>query len=133
MEVTEYKHLCITLDKFDILQIDENAISESIRRTYYSLSECGGHSEFLNPNASFKMYSSVVLPPGLFGSELWSHISNHSLHKLEIVHRFCLKHIQGVRRRTKTDIATRMIAPYPLEMSWDTLSVNQKVCCKIQI
>ena len=69
----------------------------------------------LNPSISIRVYKTVVILKALYGSELWSSMTPADFGKLEHSHRFCLKHMQGLPRRTPTNITLSAINVVPME------------------
>jgi hypothetical protein len=69
--------------------------------------------------SAIKLYKSIVLPRGLYGAELWSELSKIEVNKLERAHRFCLKYIQHLPKRTKTVIVQCMVNVYAMETYLD--------------
>ena len=47
-----------------------------------------------------RIYESVVLPRALYGSELWSNLSQNDIMLLERSHRLCIKTMQNMDRNT---------------------------------
>ena len=64
---------------------------------------------------AIKLYKTIVPPRSLYGAELWFKITNDQLKKLERAHRFCLKIIQAMPKRTKTCIVQCMVNVFSLE------------------
>ena len=73
----------------------------------------------LNPSISIRVYKTVVIPKALYGSELWSSMTPADLRKLEHSHRFCLKHMQGLLRRTSTNFTLSANNAVPTETVFD--------------
>jgi hypothetical protein len=57
---------------------------------------------------AIKLYKSIVLPRCLYGTELLYNISKPDVTKLQVAHRFSLKHIQSFPKRTSSVIVERM-------------------------
>ena len=108
-----YTHLGIACSKH--LSLKEN-ISEScdkLRKTFYSTVNCRGRNS-LNPLTSKRIYESVVLPRALYGSEVWSGVTDTQLLPLERTHRQCIKLIQSAPKHTRTDIALSTLKMFPI-------------------
>ena len=67
------------------------------------------------PSVSIKLYTTIVLPSYLFGCELWNSLKESDIRRLEMIHRYCLKRMQGFRIRTRTDIALGMLGILDME------------------
>jgi len=78
----------------------------------------------LNPSISIKVYETVVIPNALYGSEIWSSMTPADLRKLEHSHRFCLKHMQGLPRRTPTNFTLSPFNAIPMETVIDHKKMN---------
>lgn len=68
-----------------------------------------------------KIYMSAVLPCDLYGSKLWTGLSNINLLKLERALRFCLKHTQHIPKHTKTDVCLSLIGSMPFAFEIDKM------------
>ena len=86
-----------------------------MRATFYGLIKDGLHKNGLNPLTSAKIYNSIVLPRALFGSELLQSLSNRDRMSLEKSHRLCLKQMQGLQSRSRTDIVLGLLGILPIE------------------
>jgi len=64
---------------------------------------------------SIKVCKTVVVPNALYGSELWSSMIPAYLRKLEHFLSFCLKHMQGLPRRTPTNFTLSAINAVPIK------------------
>ena len=71
----------------------------------------------LNPSISVRVYETGVIPKALYGSEFWSSMTPADLKELEHSHRFCLKHMQGLPRRTPTNITLSAVNAVPMKTS----------------
>ncbi|XP_052811156.1 uncharacterized protein LOC128238888 [Mya arenaria] len=114
-ESDSYNHLGILCNKQ--LNINEN-ISESchkLRKTFFSVTNCGIGKNGLNPITSIRIYETKVLSAALYGSELWSGVTSNQLLPLERIHRQCIKWIQGVPKESRTDIALSCLGIQPIQ------------------
>ena len=84
------------------------------RGTYMSLCGAGVRPSGLNPLTSTKLYKSIVLPRALYGSELWSTITNENTLKLERMHRLCSKVTQNLATRTRSDMVSATLGLFPI-------------------
>ncbi len=100
---SSYKHLGLLQTKQLKSPGDIVTVVNNVRSTFLGLSNVGVHSDGLNPITSLKLYKSIVLPRALFGCELWNAICVTNMRKLETIHHFCLKYMQGFRNRTRSD------------------------------
>ena len=93
----------------DMRSTDRTINASKKRVSFMSIIGVGSHHDQLNPIASKKIYSSICLPRALFGCELWGILSKTEYRILEKTHRFCIKYLQGLPRRTRTDVCTAML------------------------
>ena len=114
-----YKHLGIYLNKY--LSIDDNIkeAASKIKGTFLSLVNSGIHDGGLNPITSKHIHKSVVLPKALYGCELWYAIQPKHVELLEKSHRFCVKFMQSLPRRTSTDVALSLLNIDTIEVEID--------------
>ena len=126
-----YKHLRIHCNKY--LSLDENMKSATIKlkSTLLSLGNCGVHEEGLNPITSKHIYKTIVLPKALYGCEIWDNLSIKHLDMLEMAHRFCVKYLQSLPKRTNTDLALSLINLQNIEHEIDyrKLMFLRQLCC----
>ncbi|MEW8150680.1 MAG: reverse transcriptase family protein [Candidatus Thiodiazotropha endolucinida] len=126
-----YKHLGIHCNKY--LSLDENVKSAIIKlkSTLLSLGNCGVHEEGLNPITSKHIYKTIVLPKALYGCEIWDNLSTKHLNMLEMAHRFCVKYLQSLPKRTNTDLALSLINLQNIEHEIDyrKLMFLRQLCC----
>ena len=108
-DTNEWIHLGLNQNKLTNSTFDIGETVDKIRRTYFGIAECGAHDQYCCPTVSVKLYKSIVLPRCLYGSELWNSLSKTEICKLEVIHRYCVKRIQGFHIRTRTDIALGML------------------------
>ena len=70
-------------------------------------------------HTSKHIYKSVVLPKALYGCELWYAIQPKYVELLEKSHRFCVKFMQSLQRRTSTDVALSLLNIDSIEVEID--------------
>lgn len=130
-EETQYKHLGIYCNKY--MSIDENVKSavSKLKGTLLSLTNCGIYEGGLNPLTSKHIYRSIVLPKALYGCELWNNLSHKHLNMLERAHRFCVKYMQSLPKRTNTDLALSLLNLHDIEYEIDyrKLIFFRQLCC----
>mgnify|MGYP000096070276 CR=1 FL=1 len=80
----------------------DNACSK-LRGTMLSLLNNGINPDTNNPLTLRTLYYSCVIPKALYGSELWSCLSNSDMLRLERSHRCCVKFAHSYRQSTDTD------------------------------
>ena len=94
-----------------ILQSDLKSIERTLnactilRSTFMSIVGVGAQAHFMHPISAKKLYLSICLPIALYGCELWYQMSKTDENMLEKTHRFCVKYLQGFKRRTRTVIS----------------------------
>ena len=130
-EDTQYKHLGIYCNKY--LSLDENVKSavSKLKGTLLSMANCGIYEAGLNPLTSKHIYRTIVLQKALYGCELWDNLSHKHLYMLERAHRFCVKYMQSLPRRTNTDLALSLLNLYNIEREIDyrKLMFFRQLCC----
>ena len=104
-EGTEYKHLGIVFNKDAKLKQNVTESASSIRKLFFGLVSCGFSELDLHALTLKRIYESVVLPRALYGSELWSNLSQNDIMVLERSHRLCVKTMQNMDRNTRTCVA----------------------------
>ena len=77
------------------------------RNAYFAIVGMG--SQTLNPLTVTSLYSKVVVPTVLYGCEMWNNLSKKDLCNLQIFQHFVVKHIQGMHRRTRSDMCETML------------------------
>ena len=82
---------------------------QKARDALFGLTECGVHSNGLNPITAAKLYTIIVLPRAFFACELWNTITVSDMRHLETTHHFCLKRIQNLPRLTRSDMVKGML------------------------
>ena len=98
------------------------AISESkhkLRKTFFTTINCGIYENGLHPLSALHLYKTIVLPKALYGCELWSSLTSEHILMLEIAHRFCIKYIQNISNRSRTDVALNLLGLLPIEAEID--------------
>ena len=76
---------------------------------------CGLSQFSLNPSISIWVNKTIIISKALNGSELWSSMTPADLTKLEHSHRFCLKHMQDLPRRTPTNLTLSAVNAVTME------------------
>ena len=122
-EQVNYKHLGVNCNKYLDISINIKDIADKLKSTFMSIVNCGLFND-LNPLTCKSIYKSVVLPKALYGCESLSHLSHSNILKLERAHRFCVKYIQGLNTRTRTDIALSLMGIHAIESEIDFMKLN---------
>ncbi|MCG8112938.1 MAG: reverse transcriptase family protein [Candidatus Thiodiazotropha taylori] len=119
-ESENYKHLGFIHNKYLSSKPSIKNATDKLKGTFFSLINSGLlYEDTLHPLTYKKIYNAVVLPKALYGCENWSGLSSNELLSLERAHRFCIKHMQSLGRRTRTDIALGLLAMFPIEIEID--------------
>jgi hypothetical protein len=118
-ETDNYVHLGVPCNIYMTLKSSIDLACSKLRKTYFSLADCGVHKNGLHPLTSKHLYESIVLPRALYGCELWSELNDSELLSLERVHRQCIKYMQSMHQCTRTDIALSCIGILPIEFEID--------------
>ena len=119
-EEVNYKHLGVNCNKYLDNGINAKDAVGELKSTFMSTVNCGLFND-LNPLTCKTIYKAVVLPKALYGCESWSSLTPSQLLMLE---RVCVKYIQGLNTRTRTDIALRLLGIHTLESEIDFMKLN---------
>ena len=121
MEIENYKHLSVNTNKYLSHTINIKDATDRLKGTFLSLVHSGVlHQDNLNQLTCIKIYNSVVLPKALCGCENWFDLTESEILSLERAHRFCVKHMQSLSKRTRTDAALSLLGVYPIELEIDS-------------
>ena len=88
-----------------------------------NIANCCLISDF-NPLSCKKIYNTVVLPKALYGCESWEALRRSDILFLEGAHRFCVKYMQGLNIRTRTDIALSLLGAYMYSIESELILEN---------
>ena len=77
------------------------------------------HRNDLSPITSFKIYKSIVMPRALFGCEMLQSLSDRDNLNVNRSRGLCLKQIQGLKSRWRTDIVLGLLGVLPLQTEID--------------
>ncbi|MCG8048280.1 MAG: reverse transcriptase family protein, partial [Candidatus Thiodiazotropha endolucinida] len=122
-EAENYKHLGVDCSKYLELKVNLKACVDKLKGTFMSIANCGLMSDF-NPLSCKKIYNTVVLPKALYGCETWNPLRSNDILFLERAHRFCVKFMQGLNIRTRTDVALSLLGVYSIESEIDFRKLN---------
>ncbi|KAH3864512.1 hypothetical protein DPMN_027532 [Dreissena polymorpha] len=103
-EAANDKHLGIIQSISGKYPSDIDAVKQTIRGTFLSLSQKVSGRSGANPHTAIKLYKTAVIPKALFDCELWNSISIADMQQLEVAHHFCLKRAQGLPHLTRSDM-----------------------------
>ena len=107
---------------------DPPPLGASFKGTFLSLVHSGVlHQDNLHPLTCIKIYNFVVLPKALYGCENWFDLTESEILSLERTHRFCVKHMQSLSKRTRTDEALRLLGVFPIALEITLVNVNAPV------
>ncbi|CAG2187884.1 unnamed protein product [Mytilus edulis] len=81
----------------------------TLRATTASVIRSGIHPAVLNPIVCAKIIRQVCYPKALYGCEIWGKLSKTETLMLERTHHYVCKFIQGLPRRTRTDMCLSLI------------------------
>lgn len=114
-EKEEYVHLGILCHKYSNSSVSVKHLDRKLRGQFFGLIKEGLHVNGLNPMTSLKIYKSIVIPRSLFGCAFLQSLSDRDLIVLERSHRLCLKQIQGLHIRSRTDIVLGLLGALPIQ------------------
>ncbi|VDI79669.1 Hypothetical predicted protein [Mytilus galloprovincialis] len=105
--LTETRHLGI-LRTVDLSPSSDIQLScRKGRNAYFAIAGTG--TCLLNPLTVCSLYNKIVIPTVLYGCELWNGLKMKDITSLETFQHFIVKHIQGLSRRTRSDMCESMI------------------------
>jgi len=84
-------------------------VRHKARDALFGLTECGVHSNGLNPITVAKLYTIIVLPRAFLAGELWNTITVCDMPHLKTTHHFWLKRIQNLPGSTRSDMVKGMV------------------------
>ncbi|VDI02418.1 annexin A7/11 [Mytilus galloprovincialis] len=84
-------------------------VCRTLRATVISLIRLGVHPAILNPIVCSKFVKQVCYPKALYGCELWGKLTSTEWLMLERTQHYICKNIQGLPRRTRSDMCLPMI------------------------
>ncbi|CAG2242874.1 unnamed protein product [Mytilus edulis] len=90
-------------------------VCRTLRATVISLIRLGVHPAILNPIVLFKFVKQVCYPKALYGCELWGKLTSTEWLMLERTQHYICKNIQGLPRRTRSDMCLPMIGWFSIE------------------
>ena len=121
-ESENYKHLGDNNNKYlnNKISIQDEFHKLLKRYTFLSLVYSGilNHGA-LHPLTCKTTYKSIVLPKALYGCKNWDNLNDTELLSLERAHRFCVKHMESLNLRTRTDVALSLLGIFPIEINID--------------
>ena len=113
MENENHKHLGIDTNKYLSHKIYIKDATDRLKGTFLSLVHSGVlYQDNLYPLTCIKLYNAVVLPKALYGCENWFDITECVILLLERAHRFCVKHMQSLNKRTRIDAALSLLGVF---------------------
>ena len=122
-ETAEIVHLVLLSNTYcDSKSIVQNS-SKTLRRTFFGISKYGLNVNGFNPINRGKIYKSVVLPKAFIWTELIP-FSNNDMILLERSHRLCLKRIQGMHMRSRTNVVLGLMSCLPIESEIEKRKLN---------
>ena len=112
---TSVKHVGISLQK-DLDHWDRTVEAcKTMKSTSMALLHSGCHPCGLSPITSIKLVKVLCLSKSLYGCELWNSLSRNEVLALERSYRFAIKNLQGLPKRTRTDICLGLIGTTSVE------------------
>ena len=82
---------------------------QKAKNALFALAAQGVHAQGVNPLVSVGLYSKIVVPIALYGSELWSNITASDLSVISRFQHYAAKRIQGLPTCTRSDMAESMV------------------------
>ena len=69
----------------------------------------------MNPMTAVKLYKAITLPSALYGCEIWNQLTRNEILMLERMQRYCCKLMQGLCRKTRSNICCGMLGLLTVE------------------
>ena len=69
---------------------------QKAKHALFSLSEQGVHAQGVNPLVSADLNSKIIMPIALYGSELWSNLTQTNISAISRFQHYAVKRIQGL-------------------------------------
>jgi len=82
---------------------------QKARNAFFAMVGQGIHHNGVNPIVSASLYSKIILPIALYGSELWNTMSTTDDTRVNQFQHYVCKKIQGFPIRTRSDMAESML------------------------
>ena len=103
-ENTEHRHVGILLST-TLKNTEKISVScQKMRSCFFALVGSGLKPGTTSPLTLLKLFKSVCLPRALYGCELMTNLTRSETNMLEVTYRFCLKYMQNISKRTKTNM-----------------------------
>ena len=116
--------------------MSQKAVLLWARKLYFNEPENGTYmdqktDQGFNPIISRRIYKTVVLFKALYGFELWHTLLPKHIDLLEKSHKFCIKFMQSLPRRTSTYLAFSLLNIKSIEYDIDyrKLIFFGQLCC----
>ena len=109
VQTDSFVHLGI-LYSFNLKNKDR--ISQRLQKSKnakFSMSAQGVHAQGVNPLVSANLYYKVIVPIALYGSELWSDLTNADVTAFSRFQHKAVKQLQGLPISTRSDMAELMV------------------------
>ena len=115
-KTTSIKHVGIKLHaNFDHWERTAETCRSIKSTSMVALFLSGCHPHGLSPVTSLKLVKTLCLAKSLYGCELWNALSKNELLALERAFRFSIKNIQGLPKRTRTNICLGLTGTTSIE------------------
>ena len=103
-ENTEHRHVGILLST-TLKNTEKISVAcQKMRSCFFALVGSGLKPGTTSPLTLLKLFKSVCLPRALYGCELMTNLTRSETNMLEVTYRFCLKYMQNISKRTKTNM-----------------------------
>jgi len=112
-------HLGIRLDANLRLtpRIDERI--QKARNAFFAMATQGVHPQGVNPLVSISLYKTIIKPIVLYGSELWTNMTQAETYALNKFQHFVVKKILGLSVQTRSDMCESMVGLHKLKYDID--------------
>ncbi len=124
------KHVGITLTS-SLKSTDRTIhVCRTLRATVSSIIRLGVHPSLLNPKICGKLVRQVCYPKAMYGCELWGKLSPTEILMLERTQRYICKSIQGLPRRTRSDMCLSLLGWLRIEayINEKKLLLLERIC-----
>jgi hypothetical protein len=118
-ETLDIKHVGISLNSLQQSALRTKAAVKKGKTTFMELAGAGVKPQAITPKSSVRIYKSIILSSAMYGCEVWYGLAGSEIIELERMQRFCCKMMQGLPKRTRSDMCTSLLGLYHMHVFID--------------
>jgi len=117
-------HLGVTVstDLKNNKSIEENC--KKAAKKLYAITNAGEECKTTNPLTFTSLYEKVIILSVLYGSEMWTNLSQTNIRQLETFQHKCLNSILNLRTLTRSDMCETLTGTYIISSAIDKRKLN---------